>query len=165
MIFVTEAETGTIQAIAALMEEMDRFYGATEIEPLDSRARQIADALFSDPPAAYALLAWDGEQLVGFAAYSFLWPAVGLTRSLYLKELYVAQAHRRKGVGELLMQSLIETAAKHQCSRVEWTTDAPNHDALAFYEALGAPRNTSKVFYRLEGDLLRTAGPPSQQSS
>ena len=114
MIFVAEAETGTIQAIAALMEEMDRFYGATEIEPLDSRARQIADALFSDPPAAYALLAWDGEQLVGFAAYSFLWPAVGLTRSLYLKELYVAQAHRRKGVGELLMQSLIETAAKHR---------------------------------------------------
>jgi GNAT superfamily N-acetyltransferase len=164
VIFVTEAEPRNIQAIAALTEEMDRYYGATEIEPSDSRTRQITDAIFSDPPAAYALLAWDDEQLVGFAAYSFLWPAVGLTRSLYLKELYVAQSHRRGGIGRLLMQNLIEAAAKHECSRVEWTTDAPNHDARAFYEVLGAPTNSSKVFYRLEGDSLRRAQTPSQQS-
>jgi GNAT superfamily N-acetyltransferase len=164
MIFVTEAEPGSTPAIAALTEEMDRFYGAAEIEPFDSRSRQITDALFSDPPAAYALLAWDGEQLVGFAAYSFLWPAVGLTRSLYLKELYVAQAHRRKGIGQLLMQSLIETAIKHECSRVEWTTDVSNHDARTFYEVLGAPTDSSKVFYRLEGNSLRLTGSSSQRS-
>jgi hypothetical protein len=41
------------------------------------------------------MLAWDGDDLAGFAAYSFLWPAVGLTRSLFLKELYVAEAARR----------------------------------------------------------------------
>ena len=164
MISVAEAEPSNIEAIATLAAEMDSFYGATEIEPFDSRVQQITDAVFSDPPAAYVLLAWDSEQLVGFAAYSFLWPAVGLTRSLYLKELYVAQTHRRTGVGTLLMQNLVETAVKHKCSRVEWTTDAPNHDALAFYEVLGAPRNSSKVFYRLEGDSLRLARTSGQQS-
>jgi ribosomal protein S18 acetylase RimI-like enzyme len=157
VIFVAGAEPGNIEAIAALAEEMDRFYGATEVEPLSTRTRQIADAIFSNPPAAYALLAWNGDQLVGFAAYSFLWPAVGLTRSLYLKELYVVQACREQGIGKLLMQNLVEIAAKHGCSRVEWTTDEQNRGAQGFYESLGVPRNSSKLFYRLEGDLLRTA--------
>ena len=165
MIFVADAEPGNIEAIAALAEEMDRFYGATDTEPLSARISQIADAIFSDPPAAYALLAWNGDQLVGFAAYSFLWPAVGLTRSLYLKELYVVQACREQGIGKLLMQNLVEIAAKHGCSRVEWTTDEQNRGAQGFYESLGVPRNSSKLFYRLEGDLLRTAEPSSRQSS
>jgi hypothetical protein len=59
-------------------------------EPLEERARQVGAALFASPPAAYALLARVGRQIAGLAAYSFVWPAAGLTRSLYLKELYVA---------------------------------------------------------------------------
>jgi len=66
--------------------------------------------VFSSPPAAYALLARDGVRLVGIAAYSFLWPAVGMTPSLYLKELYVGAAHRHRGVARLLMQALFEIA-------------------------------------------------------
>lgn len=134
---------------------MDRFYGATEVGPLDLRIRQINEAIFGNPPTAYALLVWDSDQLVGFAGYSFLWPAVGLTRSLYLKELYVIQAARRRGVGKLLMRSLYEIAIKHDCSRVEWTTDRDNPDAQGFYAELGVLVNESKLFYRLEADELR----------
>ena len=157
MTVVTPAEPAQVEAIAALAEEMDRFYGATELEPLDLRVRQINEAIFSNPPSAYALLAWDGDQLVGFAAYSFLWPAVGLTRSLYLKELYVIEAARRRGVGNLLMRSLYEIAIKHDCSRVEWTTDRGNPDAQQFYAELGVPVNEAKLFYRLEADELQAA--------
>lgn len=157
MTFVTAAEPGNVEAIAALVEEMDHFYGASDIEPLDLRIQQINDAVFTDPPAAYVLLAWEGDQLLGFASYSFLWPAAGLTRSLYLKELYVTQAYQRKGIGKLLMQHLSGIAVKHACSRFEWTTDQDNPDAQRFYELLGIPRNASKVFYRLDGDALRQA--------
>ena len=37
-------------------------------------------------------------RLVGIAAYSLLWPAIGLTRSLYLKELYVPEGVLRTGI-------------------------------------------------------------------
>lgn len=158
MVFLTPAEKGNIHAIAALLEQMDRFYGATETEPPELRARQISDAIFSDPPAAHVLLAWDEAQLVGIAAYSFLWPAVGLTRSLFLKELYVAREHWRKGVGRLLMKGLFEVAAKHECSRVEWMTDLDNAYAQQFYEAIGFPQDRSKLFYRVQGqEVLRVA--------
>jgi GNAT superfamily N-acetyltransferase len=84
------------------------------------------------------------------AAYSYLWPAVGRTRSLYLKELYVGESHRRGGVGKVLMRAVFATASQHGCSRVEWTTDDGNAGAQAFYETLGLPRRPSKIFYRVE---------------
>jgi ribosomal protein S18 acetylase RimI-like enzyme len=108
----------------------------------DERAAQVRDALFGDPPLARALLAWDGEALAGLASYSFLWPAAGLTTSLYLKELHVAQAYRRTGLGKMLMDGLYEIASARGCSRVEWTTDTDNPAAQAFYEALGVKPKT-----------------------
>ncbi|WP_322759075.1 GNAT family N-acetyltransferase [Frankia sp. Cr2] len=157
MTVVTPAESAHVEAIAALAEKMDRFYGATEVEPLDLRIRQINEAIFDNPPAAYALLAWDSDQLVGFAAYSFLWPAVGLTRSLFLKELYVIESARRTGVGKQLMRALFDVAAKHDCSRVEWQTETTNAGAQRFYAELGVPTFEGKLLYRLESDELRWA--------
>lgn len=157
MAVVSTAEPHHIDHLLVLLEEMDRFYDATDIAPPDLRLRQIREALFSATPAASALLAWEeDEQLVGFAAYSFLWPAVGLTQSLYLKELYVTESRRRSGIGTLLMTSLFEVATKHACSRVEWTTDDDNPDARYFYDKI-ARTSPSKLFYRLEGESLRRA--------
>jgi GNAT superfamily N-acetyltransferase len=112
--------------------------------------RQTSEALFSVPAAAHVLLAWAGPRLAGMAAYSFLWPAVGRTRSLYLKELYVGEGHRRGGAGKVLMRAVFATAGQHGCSRVEWTTDDGNAGAQAFYETLGLPPRPSKIFYRVE---------------
>jgi ribosomal protein S18 acetylase RimI-like enzyme len=147
---VTPAERHDLPALADLMEELDRFYGATEVEPLEQRTAQIEAMLSGDVPVAYVLLARDGEDVVGFASYSFLWPAVGLTHSLYLKELYVRRARQREGIGGLLMQKVCELAVNNGCSRVEWTTDNSNADAQRFYEALGASVYGTKVFYRIE---------------
>ena len=150
MIRVAPAGPADVLALTELLEEMDRFYGAAGGTSRAERVRQTSEALFSDPAAAHVLLAWAGPQLAGMAAYSYLWPAVGRTRSLYLKELYVGESHRRAGVGKLLMRAVFETAAQHGCSRVEWTTDSGNAGAQAFYETLGLPRHPAKVFYRLE---------------
>lgn len=155
MIEVRPAEKRDVEALAALMEDLDRFYGATDVELPDQRVRQITKSLFAEPTAAYVLLAWEDNQLVGMAAYSFLWPAAGVTRSLYLKELYVTEKFRRKGIGELLMRRLCHVAIEHECSRLEWTADQDNALAEAFYEQLGIPNNQEKIFYRLEGDGLR----------
>jgi GNAT superfamily N-acetyltransferase len=150
VVVFTPAELKHVNPLTVLLEEMDRHYGATEFDPFDRRVAQIADALFGPVPAAFALLAWDDDQLVGLASYSFLWPAAGVTRSLYLKELYVAQAYRRRGIGKRLIDSLFEVAAKHNCSRVEWTTDQESHSAQRFYQELGMPVNAGKLFYRVE---------------
>ena len=149
MITIADAAPGDTGKVAALLAELAGFYGGTPQGTPAERAEAVRVALFGNPPLGHALLAWDGPDLAGMAAYSFLWPAVGLTASLYLKELYVAAAYRRTGVGRLLMDELGLIAARRGLSRVEWTTDAPNQEAQAFYAALGAKPLTSKVFYRV----------------
>jgi ribosomal protein S18 acetylase RimI-like enzyme len=158
---IRAARPRDVDAIARLCDEMDRFYGDPP-ESQDRRTRQITGALFADPPSAYAMLAWDGEQLTGLAAYSYLWPAAGTSRSLYLKELYVAESARRTGTGALLMRELFRHAAANGCTRVEWTTDTSNEDAQGFYKALGVTPETSKVFYRVAGTSLNEMAAPGQ---
>jgi len=134
-----------VPELAELLAERDRFYGVTRP---DTEPAAIADALFGPLPAGRALLAFDDDALAGLAAYSFLWPAAGVTRSLYLKELFVPAALRRHGIGRLLMRELGRIAAEHRCSRIEWTADSDNPDAQRFYASLGAEPLATKIFYR-----------------
>jgi ribosomal protein S18 acetylase RimI-like enzyme len=154
VIKIADAVPGDEAAIAALCAELEEFYGDRPQGSPAERAGQVRSALFGSPPLAYALVAWDGDAPAGFAAYSFLWPAVGLTASLYLKELYVAGAYRRNKIGSLLMDALEDIARRRRLSRVEWTTDISNPGAQAFYEARGAKILQSKIFYRVAGEDL-----------
>ncbi len=148
MITIADAVPGDEDAITALCGELDDYYGQPTAGTPQQRADRVRAVFFAGPPMARALLAWDGPTLAGLASYSFLWPAAGLSASLYLKELYVAAACRRAGTGTLLMNRLFAVAAEKGCSRVEWTTDADNTSTRAFYEALGATPLPAKIFYR-----------------
>ena len=132
--------------LAELLGERDRFYGVSRSDP---ELASIADALFGPVPAGRALVAVLDGVLAGLAAYSFLWPAAGVTRSLYLKELFVRATARRHGIGRLLMGELHAVAAEHRCSRVEWTADTDQPEAQRFYAALGAEVLETKLFYRV----------------
>lgn len=155
------AASGDVPAIAGLLADVDRFYGdPVEVDAI-ARAEQVTRLLFRPVPVACVLLAWDGPAAVGLAAYSFLWPAVGATPSLYLKELYVVASRRGQGLGRLLMRRLRDIAEAEGCSRLEWTADQDNHAARAFYTRLGIEPTATKLFYRqvLGGDEERRRRP------
>lgn len=146
---VVPATEDDVDAISELLDQVDRYYGDPGDEPRDERNRQVHEALFGPTPAARALVVKDDDgALIALASYSFLWPAAGATRSLYLKELYVTEKHRGAGVGTLLMEALYAEAERAGCSRVEWTADQDNPDAQRFYASLGVEVNSGKIFYR-----------------
>jgi GNAT superfamily N-acetyltransferase len=149
VVTVRPARREDVEAIASLLGELDQFYGAGQIEPLAERMAGTESALFTSPQAASALLAWTGSSLSGLATYSFLWPAAGVTRSLYLKELYVAAANRRDGVGTRLMNEILSVAREQNCSRVEWTTETDNVAARQFYSTFSASLQDGKVLFRV----------------
>jgi GNAT superfamily N-acetyltransferase len=132
------------------MQEMDNFYEVANPEPIEAKIRNISSMLSGAGPSAVVLLAWERGELAGFASYSYLWPAAGTTRSLYLKELYVRSGYRRSGVGQALMERLFGIAREKGCSRIEWTTDRGNCAAQEFYRGIGAEPRPAKLFYRVE---------------
>lgn len=72
-----------------------------------------------------------------------------------MKELYVRDEARGRGVGRALLDTVRTAAQELGCTRLEWTADTDNPTALGFYEALGVPVNGGKVVYRLP---VRPAG-------
>jgi ribosomal protein S18 acetylase RimI-like enzyme len=148
---IRPAEKRDAVVVAELIEEIERFYGSTEVQPLQERTVQVEQALFGSPPLASALLVEDDAGVVvGMAAYSFLWPAIGSTHSLFLKELYVRDTLRRQGVGAQLMAELrAVAAARPGCSRIEWMADHDNPIARGFYKSLGFEEQEGKIFYRI----------------
>ncbi|MFJ4686002.1 GNAT family N-acetyltransferase [Streptomyces sp. NPDC088789] len=142
---ISTATAADTEVLSVILGEIEAYYGGT---PVQGDVGQIRSALFSDRPAATVLLARDGDQVLGLASYSLLWPAAGADTSLFLKELYVREAARRRGVARALMAALRDEAVLLGCSRIEWTADADNPPALAFYAALGAEPGQGKVFYR-----------------
>ncbi|MFI6376996.1 cyclophane-containing RiPP N-acetyltransferase HaaN [Streptomyces sp. NPDC050546] len=149
---IRPADKGDAVALATLIEEIERFYGSTEFQPFEERQAQVEEALFGSSPLASALVVEDeAGDLVGLAAYSFLWPAAGSSHSLFLKELYVRDTLRRQGIGAQLMKELHSlAAARPGCSRVEWMTDSDNPDARAFYRSLDFAEFDGKIVYRLD---------------
>jgi ribosomal protein S18 acetylase RimI-like enzyme len=146
------AEPSDVKNVATMIEEIERYYGATTIQPFEERLAQVEQALFDTPPLAHCVLALADGELVGLAAYSFLWPAAGSTHSLFLKELYVRPDGRRLGTGTRLMREMRAiAAARPGCGRMEWATDRDNADARAFYRSLGVAEFEGKVNYRING--------------
>lgn len=138
----TEADVGTL---ARLLGEVEAYYGKPGVV---ADPEQIRAALFGPHPVATVLLARDDGEVQGFASYSYLWPAAGADTSVFLKELFVRDAHRRKGVAARLMDAVREAGRIAGCGRLEWHADDDNPPALDFYEASGAEPHPGKVFYR-----------------
>lgn len=138
----TEADT---EVIATILGEVEAYYGGKDT-PADHT--QIRAALFGNNPIATVLLAREGDDVLGLASYSFLWPAAGAESSLFLKELFVRERARRRGVARALMEEVRAAADTAGCTRVEWTADRDNPPALALYQALGFQQRDDKPFYR-----------------
>lgn len=148
---ISEVSESDLPAIVGLLNEVDKFYEGEVIERPEERSDRVASVLFGENRSVRVLVARaDGGRVVGFASFSFLWPAAGSSRSLYLKELYITGDYRKLGIGGELMQAVFNVAEKAGCSRVEWTTDTSNLDAQRFYEKLGESASSSKIFYRHE---------------
>jgi GNAT superfamily N-acetyltransferase len=62
-----------------------------------------------------------------------------LTRpGLYLEDIFVLPAYRRRGIGKALLKAVARLAADRGCGRLEWSVLDWNASAIAFYEGLGA---------------------------
>ncbi|MFJ2443464.1 MULTISPECIES: GNAT family N-acetyltransferase [unclassified Streptomyces] len=144
---ISPATEADVEIISEILGEIEAYYGG---DNTPGEIEAIRAALFGARPAATVLLARDGNVVLGMASYTYLWPAAGAETSLYLKELYVREPARRRGAARALMAELKAGATAAGCSRIEWTADADNPLALAFYEGLGAQPRGGKVFYRLE---------------
>ena len=52
------------------------------------------------------------------------------------------------------MRFLAAYAIDNNCSRLDWTADRDNHQAICFYQDLNATESTDKAYFRMDGHKL-----------
>jgi GNAT superfamily N-acetyltransferase len=126
--------------VFGLIEALARY--ARLSHEVSGSAEALRDHLFGARPAAAALLAEheaDGvKTAVGFALYFTNYSTFRTRPGIYLEDLFVVEAHRRRGVGRALLAELVRIAEARAAGRLEWTVLQWNEDAIAFYRQLGA---------------------------
>ena len=111
-------------------------------------------ALFGERPVAEALLAWDGDEPLGFALFFHNFSTFRGRPGLYLEDLYVRPAARNRGVGKALLAALARLAVERNCARLEWSVLDWNQPAIEFYQRIGAVPMSDWTVYRLTGEAL-----------
>lgn len=115
----------------------------------------LREALFGESPAAEALLALADGDPAGFAVYFHTYSTFLARRGMYLHDLYVSPAYRRRGLGTQLLRQVAAIAVERGCGRFEWVALDWNTDAHRFYEELGAEMLPEWRTFRVVGDSLR----------
>jgi GNAT superfamily N-acetyltransferase len=75
--------------------------------------------------------------------------------TLYIKELFVADAARGGGVGERLMRAAARDAVARGCGAMRWQVARWNAEAMRFYERLGGRPDDEWVDLALSEDAIR----------
>jgi GNAT superfamily N-acetyltransferase len=90
------------------------------------------------PPDFHCLVAEENNHLVGLTVYYFVPYTYRAKPNVIVKELYVADGHRSKGVGKLLMKAVAKEAQEAGCGMIKWYVAKWNQRGIEFYERLGA---------------------------
>lgn len=125
---------GELSGLLGLMAE----HAAFERGEAPAQAQPLSRVLFELPARLFVWVASDGADLLGYAAASREFSAWQGREHLHMDCLFVSAAARNRGLGAQLAQAVIAFAAAEGLAEVQWQTPAWNHDAVRFYERLGA---------------------------
>ncbi len=113
-------------------------------ELFDSVPDLATSTRFLVTPGHHLLIAYEDDQPAGFVSgVELTHPDKGTEMFLY--ELAVAEAFRRRGIGKALINALREIARERDCYDMWVLTDGDNDAALATYRATGTTAESSHV--------------------
>ena len=104
--------------------------------PAPALARAV-EGLLRDPERGRLLVATVDGAPVGVAALSFVHTLEHADRSAWLEELYVAPAHRGRGIGTALLGAACELALSSGAVAVDLEVDAAHERAAHLYARSG----------------------------
>jgi GNAT superfamily N-acetyltransferase len=114
----------------------------------------LRETLFGPRRSAEVAIGDFKKEAVGFVLFFHNYSTFLGRSGIYIEDLFVEEAFRRRGVGRALLTHVAKIARQRQCGRLEWSVLDWNEPAIRFYKQLGAvPMNEWTVF-RVTGDTL-----------
>ena len=110
-------------------------------------SREELYAVLTDPNAHFVVERDETGRVIAMVALFVLHTFGGFQG--IVEQIVVHEAHRRKGLGEKIMNKLIEIAKQERCCEIDLTSRPHRTAAHALYEKLGFQKRDTNV-YRLK---------------
>jgi GNAT superfamily N-acetyltransferase len=149
---IRAATPADVPAILALIRELAEYEHLTDA--CVATEALLERHLFGEDRAGHAIVAEEEGAVVGYAIYFTTFSTFLARPGIYLEDLYVQPAHRRRGVGRALLRRVARIAVERGCGRLEWSVLDWNAPSISFYRKLGAVPLDEWTMMRLAGEAL-----------
>ena len=154
---VRRAEKRDAPRLLRLMRELARF--ERYLDAFAVTERDLHERAFGRHPQCGILVAEDAGapsgDPVGYAVTFETRFTYDLKPTITLKELYVGEEARGRGIGRALLRAVAANAVAAGAGRLEWRVLAGNRRAEAFYRSLGGRRVRKWIPYVMEERAMR----------
>ncbi|MEM6765335.1 MAG: GNAT family N-acetyltransferase [Bacteroidota bacterium] len=151
-VHIREGHIGDVEAIFSLVEELGVYEKAGH--EIDTSPAQLEKDGFGPNPLFNTYVAvTPGREIVGVAIF-YIGYSTWKGKQLYLDDLVVTEAYRRKGVGQQLLDKLISHAQAHGVCQMRWHVLNWNEPAIRFYEKIQAQLEDAWITCKLERNQL-----------
>jgi GNAT superfamily N-acetyltransferase len=114
----------------------------------------LRETLFGSRRTAEVAIGYCEGKPVGFVLFFHNYSTFLGRPGLYIEDLFVDEAHRRRGFGRALLLYVARLANERRCGRLEWAVLDWNEPAINFYKKLGAVAMNEWTIYRVTGEAL-----------
>ncbi|KAI9696739.1 MAG: hypothetical protein M1836_005101 [Candelina mexicana] len=120
----------------------------------DSSSTPSSDSI--PRPASTFLVITPSKEVAGMALYFYNYSTWRAAPGIYLEDLFIRPAFRRRGYGKMLLARLAAETLRVGGKRLEWSVLKWNQPSIEFYEGIGAKMMSEWVGMRVEGEGLET---------
>ena len=132
-----------------LWDGYNAFYGRSGVSALAPEITRMTWTRFFDAyEPMHALVAENGDRLVGLAHFLFHRSTTAMAPVCYLQDLFTDASTRGQGIGGALISEVYEHARQAGTSRVYWQTHEANRTAQGLYDKV-AERSGFIVYRKL----------------
>ena len=110
--------------------------------------------LFGRRRTAEAAIGYFEKRPIGFVLFFHNYSTFLGQPGIYIEDLFVDEAFRRRGFGAALLRYVARLAKQRKCGRLEWSVLDWNEPAVKFYKKLGAMPMSDWTVFRVTGEAL-----------
>jgi GNAT superfamily N-acetyltransferase len=115
----------------------------------------LRETLFGPRGSAEVAIGYFERIPVGFVLFFHNYSTFLGRPGIYIEDLFVDEAFRRRGFGSALLRYVAGLARERQCGRLEWSVLDWNEPAINFYRKLGAVPMSEWTVFRVTGEALK----------